>query len=67
MDRKESMTVHLPAISAILARYPDEQAAAPHLRRFAVKMHLHRYRVFGAYRHLKQERHRNDSKIESNR
>ena len=46
----------VPAISSILARHPQENDAAPELRRLAVKHHLRRYKVFAAYRLLKQQR-----------
>lgn len=45
-----------PAISSILARHPEEDDAAPDLRKLALKHHQRRYRVFAAYRLLKQER-----------
>lgn len=45
-----------PAISSILARHTEEQDAAPDLRKLAIKHHQRRYRVFAAYRLLKQQR-----------
>ncbi len=52
----QTMRRHLAAISAILARCPQEKQAAPYLRRLTIKLHLRRYRVFAAYRFLKKQR-----------
>ncbi len=54
MDSK--LRILVPAISSILARHPEEPDAAPDLRRLAIKHHQRRYRVFAAYRLLKQQR-----------
>lgn len=45
----------IPAIEKILAEYPDQADAAPRLRALAIKHGVRRYRVFAAYRLLKQQ------------
>lgn len=49
----------VPAIRAILTRYPEEQNAAPELRKLAIKHSQRRYKVFAAYRLLQQQRDAN--------
>ena len=45
-----------PAILAILSRHPNEDDAAPELRKLAVKHGYRRHQVFSAYRLMKQQR-----------
>lgn len=45
-----------PELQAIIDKFPNEEDAAPELRKLAIKHRQRRYRVFGAYRVLKQER-----------
>lgn len=45
----------IPALEKILEEHPDEADAAPKLRALAIKHGARRYRVFAAYRLLKQQ------------
>jgi len=46
----------VPAIKQILEEYPLEADAASKLRALAIKHKARRYKVFGAYRLLAQQR-----------
>ena len=46
----------MPAIKAILEEHPLEDDAAPKLRALAIKHKARRYKIFGAYRLLAQQR-----------
>ena len=46
----------VPAIEQILEEHPEETDAAPKLRALAIKHKARRYKVFGAYRLLAQQR-----------
>lgn len=45
----------MPAISSIVTRFPNEDDAAPELRKLAIKHGKRSHRVFSAYRLLKQQ------------